>query len=98
MFWSAFVLRTVFSVGFNAFNPAILYGALLQFVRPVLISVTAGSVVIAGIVLAGYSLGSFENYPRSVFVLDWALILGLSLGVRFIFRFLGLYKNELLPV
>ena len=98
IFWSAFVLRTVFSVIFDTFNPSILYGTLVQFVRPVLISVTVGSVAVAGMVLAGYALGWFENYPRSVFVLDWALILGLSLGVRFIFRFLGLYKNELLPV
>ena len=97
MFWSAFILRTVFSVGFNALNPAILYGTLAQFVRPVLLSVTVGSLVIAGIILVGYSLGSFENYPRSVFVMEWALILGLSLGVRFIFRYLGIYKNELQP-
>lgn len=97
MFWSAFVLRTVFSVVFNALNPAILYGTLVQFVRPVLISVTVGSVVVAGIVLAGYSVGWFENYPRSIFALDWILILGLSLGVRFIFRYFGIYKNEVLP-
>jgi peptidoglycan/LPS O-acetylase OafA/YrhL len=96
MFWSAFVLRTVFSVRFNALNPANFYGTLVQFVRPVLISVTVGSLVVAGIVLVEYSLGSFENYPRSVFAMEWALILGLSLGVRFIFRFLGVYKNELL--
>jgi len=97
MFWSAFILRTVLSVGFNALNPAILYGTLTQFMRPVLISVTVGSLFIAGIILVGYSRGSFENYPRSVFALDWALILGLSLSVRFIFRFLGVYKNKLLP-
>jgi hypothetical protein len=98
MFWSAFVLRTIFSVGFNALNPATFHGTVTQFVRPVLLSVTVGSLVIAGIILAGYSLGSFENYPRSVFVLDWALILGLSLGVRLIFRQFGIYKNEVLPV
>jgi FlaA1/EpsC-like NDP-sugar epimerase len=97
MFWSAFVLRTVFSVGFNALNPANFYGTLAQFVRPVLISVTAGSLVIAGIILVEYSLGSFENYPRSVFVVEWALILVLSLGVRLGFRYLGIHKNELLP-
>jgi peptidoglycan/LPS O-acetylase OafA/YrhL len=95
MFWSAFILRTVFSVGFNALNPANFYGTLTQFIRPVLISVTVGSIVVAGIILAGYSLGSLENYPRSVFILDWALVLGLSLSVRFIFRFLGVYKNKL---
>jgi hypothetical protein len=95
MFWSAFVLRTVFSVGFNALNPSILYGTFVQFVRPVLVSATLGTFVLAVIVFAGYSLGQFENYPRSIFALDWALILGLSLGVRLIFRFLGVYKNEL---
>ncbi len=80
MFWSAFVLRTVFSVGFNALNPANFYGTLLQFVRPVLTSVTVGSLAVAGILLAGYSRGSFENYPRSVLALDWALILGIISG------------------
>lgn len=98
MFWSAFVLRTVFSVGFNALNPANFYGTLAQLVRPVLTSVTVGSLAIAGILLTGYFLGSFENYPRSVLALDWILILGLSLGVRFIFRFFGAYKNEALKV
>ena len=96
MFWCAFVLRTVFSVGFNALNPVNFHGTLLQFVRPVLTSVTVGSLVIAGILLTGYSRGLFENYPRSVLALDWALILGLSLGVRFIFRLFGRYKNEFL--
>jgi hypothetical protein len=62
-----------------------------------LISVTVGSLVIAGIIFVGYLLGWFGNYPRSVFALDWALILVLSLGVRFVFRFLGVYKNEHLP-
>jgi len=98
MFWSAFVLRTVFSVGFNALNPINFYGTLVQFVRPVLISVTVGSLVIAGIILVGYSLGSFENYPRGVCVIEWALILGLSLGVRFIFRFLGQLLARRIPV
>ena len=94
MFWCAFVLRTVISVGFNALNPANLYGTLLQFVRPVLTSVTVGTLAIAGIIFIGYSRSLFENYPRSVLVLDWALVLGLSLGVRFIFRVFGAYKNE----
>lgn len=98
MFWCAFILRTIFSVGFNALNPVNFYGTLLQFVRPVLTSVTVGSLVIAAILLAGYSRGLFENYPRSVLALDWALILGLSLSVRFIFRIFGTYKNELQQV
>jgi peptidoglycan/LPS O-acetylase OafA/YrhL len=98
MFWCAFVLRTVLSVGLNALNPANFYGTLSQLVRPVLTSVTIGSLVIAGILLTGYSLGAFENYPRSVLALDWALILGLSLSIRFIFRFFGVHKKEPLQV
>lgn len=98
MFWCAFVLRTVISTGFNALNPANLYGTLVQFVRPVLTSVTVGSLAIAGIIFAGYSRGFFENYPRSVLALDWALILGFSLGVRIIFRLFGAYQKEPLKV
>jgi hypothetical protein len=60
--------------------------------------VTVGSLAVAGILLAGYSRGSFENYPRSVLALDWALILAFSLGVRFIYRIFGAYKNELQQV
>jgi len=34
MFWSAFILRTVFSVRFNALNPAGFYGSFVELVRP----------------------------------------------------------------
>ena len=94
MFWSAFVLRTVFSMLFNAFNPSNLYGTFQQFVRPVFISVMAGSLVVAGIVFTGYSVGWFENFPRSIFVMDWALVLGLSLAIRYLFKYFGIYKQH----
>jgi Zn-dependent protease with chaperone function len=64
----------------------------MQFVRPVLISVTLGSAVIAGIVYLGYSLAWFENFPRSVFLVDWVIVLGLSLAMRFLFRISRIYK------
>jgi peptidoglycan/LPS O-acetylase OafA/YrhL len=92
MFWSAFILRTVFSVGFNALNPNTLYGSLAQFVRPVLISVTVGSTALAVIIFIGYSNGWFENFPRSIFILDWVIMLALSLLVRFLFRRAGFYS------
>jgi len=94
MFWSAFVLRTVFSVGFNALNPSALYGSLVQFVRPVLISVTVGSAALSVIIFIGYSIGWFENFPRSIFVLDWAIMLALSLLVRFVFRRTGFHSPK----
>jgi peptidoglycan/LPS O-acetylase OafA/YrhL len=95
MFWSAFALRTVFSVGFNALNPNNLYKSLVQFVRPVLISVTVGSAVLAAIVFVGYSIGWFENFPRSIFLVDWAIMLALSLFVRYLFRLAGFYSPKL---
>ena len=91
MFWSAFVFRTVFSIGFNALNPNILYGSLAQFVRPIMISVTVGSATLAAIIFFGYSMGWFENFPRSIFVIDWVIVLVLSLLVRFLFRRANLY-------
>ena len=94
MFWSAFILRTVFSVGFNALNPSTLYGSLAQFVRPVLISVTVGSAALAVIIFIGYSIGWFENFPRSIFVVDWAIMLALSLLVRFLFKRVGFYFSK----
>jgi len=94
MFWAAFVLRTVFSTWLNSLNPAILHGSFIQFTRPVLLSTTIGSLLIAAIVFVGYALGSFENYPRSIFLMDWLLLLGMSLGVRFVFRIFNAYKSE----
>ena len=94
MFWSAFILRTVFSVGFNALNPGNLYGSLVQFARPVLISVTAGSAALTAIIFIGYFFGRFENFPRSIFLTDWAIMLALSLLVRFLFRRAGFYSPK----
>ncbi len=94
MFWSAFVLRTIFTVGFNASNPAILYGSFMQFVRPVLISVTAGTMALGLIIFIGYSVGWFHNFPRSILVTDWGIMLALSLLVRYGFRRAGVYAPK----
>jgi peptidoglycan/LPS O-acetylase OafA/YrhL len=95
MFWSAFILRTVFSVGFDVLNPGTLYGTQTQFVRPVLISVTAGSAALALIGFFGYSIGWFENFPRSIFLTDWAIMFTLSLITRYLIKRSGF--NGLVP-
>jgi len=94
MFWSSFLLRTIFSTAFNGLNPSILHGSFMQVVRPILISVTVGSISIAGITYMGYSLRWFENYPRSILIMDWAIVLSLSLCVRFLFRLAGFYSPK----
>ncbi len=98
MFWSAFFLRTIFSIVFNALNPASLYGSFQQLARPVLISVTTGSCAVTGIIFAGYFLGKFENFPRSVFVMDWILVFTFSLAVRYLFRFFKFHNLHPNPV
>lgn len=94
MFWSAFALRTVFTVAFNASNPATLQGTLVEFARPVLFSVTAGTIALGAIILAGYSAGVFHNFPRSILITDWAIMLALSLLIRYFFRRVGAYSQK----
>jgi peptidoglycan/LPS O-acetylase OafA/YrhL len=94
MFWSAFLLRTIFSTYFNSFNPSNLYGTFLQLVKPVFLSVTIASLPVAGVVYLIYSLGLIENFPRSIFVIDWVILLTLSLFARLTFRALKIYKPE----
>ncbi len=98
MFWSAFALRTVFTVAFQAANPAMLRGSLFEFIRPVLISVTVGTVALGAVVFAGYWAGAFHNFPRSILITDWAIMLALSLLVRYLFRQAGVYAPRPMSV
>jgi peptidoglycan/LPS O-acetylase OafA/YrhL len=86
IFYSAFFLRTALSVYFNTFNAAVLTGNLTQMLRSVFISVTTGTIIFSVIAYIGFSIGWFENFPRSVFLMDWAIVLSLSLLTRFIYR------------
>jgi peptidoglycan/LPS O-acetylase OafA/YrhL len=98
MFWSAFILRTIFSTYFKSFDPANLRGTFWQLARPVLLSVTVASLPVAGVVYLIYSLGWIENFPRSIFLIDWIILLGMSLIVRLVFRALKVYKLDPVPV
>ncbi|HCB01935.1 MAG TPA: hypothetical protein DEP19_06080 [Anaerolineae bacterium] len=86
IFYSAFFLRTALSVYFNTLNTAVLTGNLTQMLRSVFISVTTGTIIFSVIAYIGFSIGWFENFPRSVFLMDWAIVLSLSLLTRFIYR------------
>jgi peptidoglycan/LPS O-acetylase OafA/YrhL len=92
VFWCAFIFRTVISVYFRAFDPAMLHASFTQMIRPVLFSTLAGSALLMGIIYGGYAIGWFENFPRSVFLLDWALVFSLSIFIRWLFRISGIYK------
>jgi peptidoglycan/LPS O-acetylase OafA/YrhL len=97
MFWSAFLGRTSISVALNALNPAYLYIPLLRLLRSLSVSVTAGSLVVAAAVYLSHAAGWIENFPRSIFVIDWMIVLALSIFVRYVFRWLQLYKASPVP-
>ena len=98
IFYSAFFLRTALSVYFNTFNSAVLKLPLVQMLQPVFISVTIGSAILTLIAYLGFNVGWFENFPRSVFVMDWLMVLSLSLLTRFVFRaFVMRQQKALLP-
>jgi peptidoglycan/LPS O-acetylase OafA/YrhL len=92
MFWYGFIIRTSLSVMFKTLDPARLYLPLIDQIRSIFLSVTAGSIAIAVLVYVGYLAGWIGNFPRSIFLVDWAIILLLSFGTRAVFRGLRLYE------
>ena len=96
-FWVAFFVYPALLIAFGAHHPAIITKPGVQWMQPVLIAVTLGSLVVAGSAYVGYFTGWFENFPRSIFVLIWLVIAALSLIGRLVFRSLKVYKKEVLP-
>lgn len=97
IFWSAFFFRTIISYWMNTLNPLSLQLPVGQMARQLLISVSAGSLVVAGIIFVGYSAGWFVNFPRSVFVVDFLIIFSLSFLVRLGFRMFKTYAAPAIP-
>lgn len=97
IFWSAFILRIALSIGFGSATLTSLYAPFWKMIRPLLLSVTVGTVLLAGISFAGYSAGWFENFPRSIFMMDWLFVISISLLVRLILRSLRVNKPEVIP-
>jgi hypothetical protein len=97
MFWSAFLFRTSISIVFDTLNPANLYFSFARLSRALMIPVTIGSLVIAALTYGAYAAGWIENFPRSIFIIDWLIVLGLSLAVRFVIRALPIYRGAVSP-
>lgn len=97
VFWVAFFVRILLAIFFGTLNPLNVNRSAVFLLRQVFLSVSIGSVIIVGAVFVGYSTGWFENFPRSVFLYDWLIVLALSLLVRFGFRVMKIYKPDLLP-
>ncbi|KXK15216.1 MAG: hypothetical protein UZ14_CFX002000657 [Chloroflexi bacterium OLB14] len=63
-------------------------------IRSVFISVTTGSAILLLISYVGFHFGWFENFPRSVFVLDWLIVLSASLLTRYASSILLKYREK----
>lgn len=97
VFWVAFFGRPVLSLLFGIYRPSVLFRAGYRWMIPVGFSVTLGSAAMAVSAYMGYRTGWFENFPRSVFVIDWLIVLSLSLLLRLMFRRLKSRQPMSLP-
>lgn len=97
VFWVAFFARPLASVIFGAYRPSAMFRPGFQWTIPVILSVTAGSIAMTASAYLGYVSGWFENFPRSVFVLDWIIVLSLSLLARLFLRWRSKPMPEPIP-
>lgn len=95
--WVAFFARPALGLVFRSYRHDVISNPGNQWLISVILSVTLGSLVIAGSAYIGYFTGWFENFPRSIFVLDWVIVMAFSLLVRFTFRKLGVYQQAVVP-
>jgi len=95
--WVAFFVRPLMGVIFGTYRHDLLTKPGNQWLISVILSTALGSIVIASSAYLGYFTGWFENFPRSVFVVDWVIVTAFSLIIRFTFRRLGIYKQEVVP-
>lgn len=86
VFWIGFFLRPFFSIIFGAYLSATLFSKGYKWMLPVVLSLSLSSVLMVFSAYWGYLNGWFENFPRSVFVIDWLIVLSLSFFVRLVLR------------
>lgn len=88
VFWVAFFTRPLFAMILGAYRPSILHGGGYRWAVSAVVSVTLGSFAMAASAYWGYFTGWFENFPRSIFVMDWLIVLTLTLLARALQRWL----------
>jgi peptidoglycan/LPS O-acetylase OafA/YrhL len=97
MFWCAFIVRPVITVIFNGNNPLMLNLSVVQMLKPILISVTVGTLLLGGLLFSFVSMGWLDSFPRSILIYDLGLLLFLSILSRFVFRTASIYKLNRAP-
>jgi peptidoglycan/LPS O-acetylase OafA/YrhL len=93
-FWVAFIVRIVLNIATNSTNPQVILGPIRVMVQRTLLAIGLGSLFITGLMWIEFRFGWIPGWPRSVFVLDGLIMLGLSLGIRYFIRNTNLYRRQ----
>lgn len=83
--WLGFLVLPAISLLIGSCRRTVLEKPFLQWARVTALGVTLGSALIAGIVYAVYFFGGFENFPRSIFIYMWLIVLSASFLTRLLF-------------
>ncbi|MEN9562663.1 MAG: hypothetical protein RIR73_907 [Chloroflexota bacterium] len=92
MFWVAFFAYPSLLLVFGAYRPQAIMKVGVQGIRSVFFPSLLSMLVVAASVYWGYFIGWFENFPRSIFALEWLVLFSFFMLVRFSFRAFKIYK------
>lgn len=95
LFYCAFFIRPALSIYFNTYNLS-LYSSFKEMIQPIVVSTTLSSVVLFSLIYFGFTAGVFENFPRSIFISDWLIVLSTSVLTRFVFNLIANRKHRTL--
>jgi hypothetical protein len=95
--WAAFFIRPALGLAFGTYRPGIIAKPGMGWIAPVILSTSLGTLAVGGSAYLGYFTGWFENFPRSIFALDWFVITALFLLARLAFRRAWAFKPGALP-
>jgi len=97
VFWVAFFSRPLLSMIFGVYRTSTLFKDGYQWAVSVFASISTSAVLMADAAYWGYRTGWFENFPRSIFVIDWFIVLSLMLLARLAIRRFVKPRLELSP-
>lgn len=83
--WLSLLVLPAVSLLVGSCRRAVLEKPFLQWARVTALGVTLGNILLAGIVYAVYLFGKFENFPRSIFLYIWLIMLFASFLIRGVF-------------
>jgi len=82
MFWLAFLIRIAFPLFFGTSGRAILHLPFRNAARLIVLSVSAGSLLLAALMWIASALSWIPGYPRSIILMDWAFMSMFSVLIR----------------